>query len=120
MSIALSKLSVIYSDVDGTLVFWPGGKPGRPPRAGEPGHGLPPDINQPLVDALKKWYRPGKNTLVFWSRGGAQHCREIAKLIGIQPDACLPKPYAVIDDAPKTVRFDNRKGYLLLDPRAFK
>lgn len=102
----LNRYDVLYVDVDGTLLRWPGLKPGRVPRPGEPGHGARPTVNAELVAALKEWHRAGR-TLVVWSHGGAEHARMAANLCGLSPAACLPKPRAAIDDAPDRVaQFD--------------
>lgn len=105
----------IYVDVDGTLLIWPG-KPGRVPRKGEAGHGFPPRINYRLVNALQNWHRCGK-VLVLWSRGGVGHCEYAARLCGLAPDACLPKPRIAIDDSPKTITAGEKKrGFVVIGP----
>lgn len=105
---------VVYVDVDGTLLLWPG-KAGRVPRPGEAGHGELPTLNQPLIDALKRWHRDGK-VLVLWSRGGTEHCRFAAKLCGLDPDACLPKPKLAIDDGPRSVTAGEDRGFVVIGP----
>jgi len=112
------KYRVIYVDIDGTLLFWPGKSKGTPPKKNEEGYGLKPEVNRPLVAALKAWHKD-KRFLAFWSRGGAEHCRNTAKLCGLSPDACLPKPYACFDDAPRSVTAGDRKGFLVIDPNSF-
>jgi hypothetical protein len=115
----ISKYSVIYVDIDGTLLIWPGQKSGRPPRRNEELYGVPPSVNEKLANALREWHKSGKS-LVLWSRGGADHCRKAAKMCRLEPDACLPKPYATFDDAPNTVTRNERKGFVVLDPFTFE
>ena len=111
----LSAYRVVFVDVDGTLLLWPGERPGRVPRPGEPGHGQPPAINRGLVDALKAWHGDGR-VLVIWSRGGIDHCRMAAQLCCLKPDACVPKPDAAIDDGPRSVTAGEPKGFIVLGP----
>lgn len=112
---SLPASNVIYVDVDGTLLFWPG-KPGRQPGPGEAGFGELPKINKPLADCLRSWHKKGR-TLVVWSRGGPEHCKLAAKLCGLNPDACLYKPEICIDDHANTVTAGERKGFIVLDQR---
>lgn len=90
--------AALYVDVDGTLLLWPGDRPGRVPRRGEPHYGEPPAVNTSLVTELKRWHQPPR-TLVIWSHGGAAHAAMAANLCGLSPAACLPKPSCAIDDA---------------------
>lgn len=99
----LSKFKSIYVDVDGTLLLWPGGRPGRVPRRTEPGFGESPAINSALVASLIEWkiseVAEGR-TLVVWSHGGRGHAELAGRLTGLTPyvDAFLPKPRLWIDD----------------------
>jgi hypothetical protein len=90
----------IYVDVDGTLLLWPWRKPGVVPRQGEDGFGLPPTLNTILIETLRKWHR-GDRTLVLWSFNGGEHAKMAASLCNLNPDACLPKPRAIVDDTHK-------------------
>lgn len=109
---SLDRFGAIYVDVDGTLLIWPG-EAGRVPRPGEPHHGGPPAINVPLVEQLKAWHRAGR-ALVFWSRNGTKHCQMAARLTGLKPLACLPKPNAAIDDGPRSVTAGSDRGFVVL------
>ncbi len=98
-----SNHKTIYVDVDGTLLLWPGGRPGRVPRKGESGFGAPPAINEKLVNALKLWKLAEVDqgrTLVIWSHGGRVHAELAGRLTGLSQyvDAFLPKPRLWIDD----------------------
>lgn len=110
----LDRHNVVYVDVDGTLLFWPT-KPGRVPRSGETGFGRPPELNAPLVEQLRRWHH-GNRFLAFWSRGGRKHCEMAARLTGLKPDACLPKPEVAIDDGPRSITAGNPKGFEILPP----
>lgn len=118
MSLILLKKDetpAIYVDVDGTIVFWPDPSPGRAMMPGDPRIGGP-RINQPMVDALKRFYVPGKTCLVIWSRGGAVHAKKMAEFCGLSADAYLPKPRLVVDDKPVTVTLGQRKGFDVIEP----
>lgn len=49
------EFQTVYVDVDGCLLFWQGIKPGRVPRPGEIGFGVPSKTNDKLADALRTW-----------------------------------------------------------------
>lgn len=81
----------VFVDVDGTLLIWP-------TRAGSPGPGEVPKVNQPLVDQLKAWKVKTGGTLVIWTRGGTAHAEMARKLCGLDA-ICVAKPEVTIDDA---------------------
>ena len=93
----------IYVDVDGTLILWPGGLPGRMPRPTkdgvDPGFGEDPVSNGPVIKRLREMYDNGYEIFV-WSRGGRDHAVTVVKFIGIEDivSQCLPKPLSMIDD----------------------
>lgn len=106
----------IYVDVDGTIVYWPEPSPGEAPMPGHPRFGEWPEINWPMVDALKKFYQPGKTCLVIWSRAGAAHAKKMAEYCGLSADAYLPKPRLAVDDKPWTVTADDTRGFAVVLP----
>lgn len=118
MTVSIEQYTSIYVDVDGTLLFWPGKKKGHVPRPGEKEYGKAPEINQPLVNALKNWHK-GNNVLVLWSKGGVEHCEKAASRCDLNPDACLPKPQVAIDDSTKTVTPNERRGFCIMKPSDF-
>ena len=100
----------LYVDVDGTLVFWPGGKPGRVPRKGEPHHGELPARNVALIAALQAWWRRERQ-LVVWTAGGQRHAKWAVDYCGIASitTAALAKPSIIVDDGFKWMQ--RRTGY---------
>jgi hypothetical protein len=115
MLLKRDETPTIYADVDGSIVFWPDPSPGRAMMPGDKRTGGP-RINQPMVDALKKFYVPGKTCLVIWSRGGAAHAKKMADFCGLTADAYLPKPRICIDDKAQTVTAGHVKGFTVLEP----
>jgi hypothetical protein len=105
----------VYVDVDGTLVFWRGCTDPGDPYTGVEGERYP-EINQPLVDRLKRFHVPGQTCLVVWSRTGGAHAKRIADLCGLNPDACLPKPRLCIDDKNHSITIFNQRGFDCIDP----
>ncbi len=102
----------VYVDVDGTLVFWPGNRPGRYPRKGESGHGEDPAINTKLVERLKA----SDADIVIWSRGGKTHAEWAAKFCDIDAVACLSKPDLMVDDGRRWMDTSHSKGMQLVGP----
>lgn len=94
------KDNVLYVDVDGTLLLWPGDDPGSVPRPGEPGHGQAPTINTAVVMLINARHSAGWQIIV-WSNGGARHAELAAKHAGVFNlcHACLAKPRAMVDNA---------------------
>ena len=86
----------VYVDVDGTLLIWPGPRPGRVPRKGELEFGLPPAVNTKLVKRL----RDSGAQIIIWSRGGEAHAEYAARFCGLDDivTACLTKPDLIVDD----------------------
>lgn len=83
----------IFVDVDGTLLLWP-------TVAGAPRPGEVPTVNQPLVDAIKRWlYADTARRLVIWTMGGTEHAVMAATICGLPMAICLAKPEFIIDDA---------------------
>ena len=95
------KIHCVYVDVDGTLLIWPGPKPGSAQKD------VTPPVNEKLIEALRRWknYRrvaglePG--FLVVWSRGSQAHIDWAIALCRIDDivDAAVRKPDMAIDDA---------------------
>lgn len=84
MRTPLNANSVIYVDVDDTLVRSFG--PKQIPILG-------------TVDFVRKMHRAG-HTLYCWSRGGGEYAKQVAETLGV--DDCftgfLPKPDVIVDD----------------------
>ncbi len=102
----------IYVDVDGTLVFWPGNRPGRYPRKGESGYGEDPAINAKLVERLNA----SDADIVIWSRSGKAHAEWAAKYCNINAIACLSKPNLMVDDSMKWIDANHSKGVQFVGP----
>lgn len=100
---------MLFVDVDGTLLMWPGGKPGRVPRAGEPGHGQTPDINRAMLEIIVQELDRG-NEVVIWSTGGTDHAKMAAKLCELPASViCIGKPGVCYDDGNPFKRADVRR-----------
>ena len=103
----IPPLARLFVDVDGTLLFWPGDKPGDVPAPGEPAYGREPKLNAELVDALMTWRGDNPRSKLFvWSANGADHARWAARFCGLHDrvDGYLDKPQkgdGVIDDKPE-------------------
>lgn len=79
-----AERTVVYVDVDDTLVRWAGTKRIPIPRA---------------IERARQLHRDGA-LLFLWSTGGAECARSIARDLDIEGcfEAFLPKPTLVIDD----------------------
>ena len=96
-----TKVQCVYVDVDGTLLIWPGPKPGSAQK------GVTPPVNEKLIDGLYFWklsriaarLEPG--WLVVWSRGSQAHIDWAVDLCDIRSivDVAIRKPDMAIDDA---------------------
>lgn len=93
-------MSAVFVDVDGTLLLWPGDKPGRPPRPGDTGHGEEPTVNEAVVARVRELHAQGYQ-IVLWSSGGAFHAQDASRRCDIRPlvHAHVAKPSVIIDDA---------------------
>ena len=86
---------VVYVDVDGTLLLWPGTTPGFR-------NEYEPIVNVALVKALQAWHRVDPTrTLVVWSANGASHAvyatmkANISNIVTVH----LTKPQVFVDDS---------------------
>ena len=95
----------IYVDVNGCLIFWPGGDKERIPRPDEDGglelgFGEYPVPNEKLIKILREMHDKG-HEIIVWCRGGREHAENAVEFVGIGDivSVCLPKPLTIIDDS---------------------
>ena len=97
------RTNVIYVDVDGTLLIWPGPKPGQ----SQAHRGVIPPVNEKLITALYAWKLrrasgglKNETMLVVWSRGSMSHIKWAVTLCDIWDivDLVTRKPDMVVDD----------------------
>lgn len=113
----LPDVDSLAVDVDGTLLLWPGDKPGHVPRPGEPGFGLSPVVNVGLVRAIKEWkQKDPRRYLMVWTRGGVDHARDAVVRCDLirEADVCCLKPRSFVDDNETLVT-----RFAVIDPRRF-
>jgi len=104
---------MLFVDVDGTLLMWPG-KAGRVPRKGEEHYGEVPNINRAMLETIYEAMTAGRQ-VVIWSTGGTDHAKMAATLCGLvigpldEEVTCIGKPNVCYDDGDPCKRVEVRR-----------
>jgi len=100
MSNVLDVPSVIFYDVDNTLVLWDLSRIDCPeikiPYLGDL---IPLRVHTVHVKMLKSSYANG-HVIIVWSRQGAKWAESVVEALGISSSVylCMPKPLVYVDD----------------------